>query len=110
MATSYKILGTQLAPGTTAQATLYSPTGTNSAIVSTITICNRGATAGTYRIAVQASGATLANQHYIAYDTAIAANDTVALTLGITLYGTDILSVAATSGSLSFSAFGTEIS
>jgi hypothetical protein len=52
----------------------------------------------------------LAGQHYIAYDTPIAANDTIALTLGITLATTDVITVYASSASMSFSAFGSEIS
>ena len=79
-------------------------------MVSTITVCNQASTAGTFRLAVRPAGASLAAQHYLAYDTPIAANDTVALTLGITLATTDVISVYASSANLSFSAYGSEIS
>ena len=79
-------------------------------MVSTITVCNQASTAGSFRLAIRPAGATLAAQHYIAYDTPIAANDTVALTLGITLATTDVITVYASSASMSFSAFGSEIS
>jgi len=79
-------------------------------VVSTITVCNQASTAGSFRLAIRPAGATLAAQHYIAYDTPIAANDTVALTLGITLATTDVITIYASSASMSFSAFGSEIS
>jgi hypothetical protein len=81
-----------------------------SAVVSTITVANRSAVAVTYRIAVRPAGASIANQHYIAYDVAIAANDTTCLTLGITLAATDVVTVYASTANFSFSLFGSEIS
>jgi hypothetical protein len=78
--------------------------------VSTIAVCNRGATSATYRIAVRPAGATLANEHYIAYDAPLAANDSTFITIGITLGATDVITVYASSANLSFSAFGSEIS
>lgn len=81
-----------------------------STVVSTITVCNQASTAGTFRIAIRPAGASLAAQHYVAYDTPIAANDTVALTLGITLATTDVVTVYASSANMSFNAYGSEIS
>lgn len=78
--------------------------------MSTVSVCNQASTAGTFRLAVRPAGATLAAQHYVAYDTPIAANDTIALTLGITLDATDVITVYASSANMSFSAFGSEIS
>ena len=80
MAYAYKVLG-QSAPSATTNTDVYTVGSGKQAIVSTITIANRSAGAKSYRIAVRPAGATLANQHYIAYDVAIAANDTTALTL-----------------------------
>jgi glucose-6-phosphate dehydrogenase assembly protein OpcA len=110
MATTYKVLGTQANPAATTATTLYTVGASTSAVVSTITICNQASTAGSFRLAVRPAGASLAGQHYIAYDTPIAANDTIALTLGITLATTDVITVYASSASMSFSAFGSEIS
>jgi len=109
MATTYKVLA-QSNPSATTATSLYTCGATNGAIISTITICNQAATAGTYQIAVRPAGATLANQHYIAYNVAIAANDTTALTLGITLANTDVITVYASSANMSFAAFGSELS
>ena len=109
MATVYKVLA-QSNPSATTATTLYTVPSSTSAVVSTITICNQAASAGTYRISVRPAGATLAAQHYVAYDVAIAANDTTALTLGVTLATTDVVTVYASSATMSFSAFGSELS
>jgi glucose-6-phosphate dehydrogenase assembly protein OpcA len=108
MATTYKVLG-QSNPSATTATTLYTVPSSTSTVVSTVTVCNQAAATATYRIAVRPAGATLAAQHYLAYDIAIAANDTTALTLGITLATTDVVTVYASSATLSFSAFGSEI-
>jgi glucose-6-phosphate dehydrogenase assembly protein OpcA len=109
MPTVYKTLG-QSSPAATTNANLYTVPATTSTVISTITVCNQASTAGTFRIAVRPAGASIAAVHYLAYDTPIAANDTIALTLGITLATTDIVTVYASSATMSFSAFGSEIS
>jgi hypothetical protein len=75
-----------------------------------MTVCNQASTAASFRIAVRPAGAAIATQHYVAYDVPIAANDTTALTLGITLATTDIITVYASASTMSFAAFGSEIS
>lgn len=109
MATTYKVLA-QSNPSATTATTLYTSGTSLGAVVSTITVCNQASSAGSYRIAVRPGGASLAAQHYIAYDVAIAANDTTALTLGITLADTDVITVYASSATMSFAAFGSELS
>ena len=109
MPTTYKVLA-QSNPSATTATTLYTVPSATSAVVSTITICNQAASAGSYRIAVRPAGASLAAQHYVAYDVVIAANDTTALTLGVTLATTDVVTVYASSATMSFSAFGSELS
>ena len=109
MPTAYKVLG-QAAPSATTDTTLETVPSATQAVVSTISVCNRAATAATYRIAVRPAGATLANLHYIAYDAPIAANNSTFITVGITLAATDVITVYASTANLSFSAFGSEIS
>jgi len=109
MAYAYKVLG-QSAPSATTATDVYTVGSGKQAIVSTITVANRSATARTYRIAVRPAGAVLANQHYIAYDVTVAASDSTALTLGITLTATDVVTVYASTTDLSFGIFGSEIS
>ena len=109
MATVYKVLG-QNAPSATTATTLYTVPASTNTIVSTITVCNRAGTSSTYRIAVRPAGATLANQHYIAYDATIVGNDTIALTLGLSLATTDVVTVYSSTTNLTFNAYGTESS
>jgi hypothetical protein len=108
MATVYKVLG-QSAPSATTNTDLYTVPSATSAVVSTIVVANRAATAATYRIAIRPAGATLANEHYIAYDVTVGAADSTTLTLGITLAATDVITVYGSTANLSFNAFGSEI-
>jgi len=109
MPTTYKVLG-QVAPSATTATTLYTVGSGKSAVVSTITVCNRASTAATYRIAIRIAGSALSNEEYIAYDATVAGNDTVALTIGVTLAATDVITVYASNANLAFNAFGSEIS
>jgi hypothetical protein len=70
---------------------------------------NTTAATATYRISIRPNGDTQANQHYIAYDTPISGNDTVALTLGLTADAADVFTIYASSANLSFNLFGSEI-
>jgi hypothetical protein len=109
MATTYKVLG-QSNPSATTATTLYTVPSSTTVVVSTITVCNQAATAATFRIAVRPNAETLAAKHYVAYDSTVAANDTTALTFGITLDAADVITVYASSATVSFNAFGSEIS
>jgi glucose-6-phosphate dehydrogenase assembly protein OpcA len=108
MATTYKVLG-QSATTATTDTTLYTVPAATQTVVSTIIIANRGATAANYRIAIRPNGATLANEHYVAYDVAVGGYDSTTLTLGITIDASDIITVYASDANLTFSAFGSEI-
>lgn len=109
MATTYKVLG-QSNPSATTASTLYTVPSATQAVVSTITVANQAASAATYRIAVRVAGAALAASQYIAYDVSLPANASDTLTLGITLGATDVITVYASSATMSFAAFGSEIS
>ena len=109
MPTTYKVLG-QVAPSATTLTSLYTVPASTSTVVSTITIANLANASGTFRVAVRPAGESIANKHYIAYDITIAALDTLTLTLGITLATTDVLSVYASSATVAFAAYGSEIS
>lgn len=108
MATTYKVLG-QVNPSATTVTSVYTVPSATSAVVSTIVICNQAATDGSFRIAVRPAGETLANKHFLAFDTTVPANDSIALTMGVTLAATDVVSVYASSASQSFSVFGSEL-
>ena len=109
MATTYKVLG-QVAPAANTDTTAYTVPAATETVISTIFVCNRGTDAATYRLAVRPNAATLANQHYIAFDVLILGSTSTAITVGLTMDATDVLTVYASSADLSFNVFGSEIS
>jgi hypothetical protein len=109
MAINYKVLG-QSSPTLGQLTDIYTVPSSNSAVVSTITVCNRDTTnIGAFRIAVRPAGEAISSKHYISYDTAIPAVDSISLTIGITLAATDVVSVYAANANVSFNVFGSEI-
>jgi len=104
---AYKVLG-QVAPSATTATTLYTVPSAKSAVCSTLTVCNRAGTSGSYRISVRPAGAALSNEHYVIYDTGLAANSTDLLTIGISLATTDVVEVYASSASFTFNLYGNE--
>jgi glucose-6-phosphate dehydrogenase assembly protein OpcA len=109
MPTNYKVLG-QSNPSATTATTLYTTPASTQTIVSTITVCNQAATAATYRIAVRVNGATLAASQYVAYDVSLPGNASDTLTLGITLGAADVITIYSSTATMSFAAFGSELS
>jgi len=109
VAETIKVLA-QSAPAATTNTNVYTVPSATEAVISTVVVANRANTAGSFRLAVRPAGASIANQHYIAYDVGIAANDSTTLTLGITMAATDILTAYASSADMSVNVFGTEIS
>lgn len=110
MPANYKVLGQQVAAAAAAFVTLYTVPAATQAIASTLSICNTGAAAVTYRVSVRPAGAAQANKHYIVFNAALNPGDSILLTLGITLAATDVVSVSASTVDVAFSLFGTEIS
>lgn len=108
MPTTYKVLG-QSAPAATTDTNVYTVPASTQAVVSTIAVCNRAASTSTFRIAIRPDGATLANQHYIAYDITIAASDTLFFTIGATLDAADVITVRSSTTNLTFNVYGSEI-
>jgi glucose-6-phosphate dehydrogenase assembly protein OpcA len=109
MPTNYKVLG-QANPAATTLTTLYTVPSATEAVVSSIVIANLAASAATFRIAIRPNGASIATSQYIAYDITVGASDSTVLTLGLTLDAADVLSVYASTTTVTFSAFGSEIS
>ena len=109
MATTYKVLG-QAAPADTANADLYTVPAATEAVVSTLLVSNTTATDATCRIFVRVGGAAAAADNAVFYDGAVTANNFTAITVGITLAATDVITVqSGTADALTFQAFGSEI-
>lgn len=107
---AYKVLG-QSNPAATTVTSLYAVPASSSTVVSTIVVTNQAASSGTYRIIVQPAAdvsGTILSKQYIAYDSAITANNSTMITIGITLAASDVIKVYASSASMSFTAFGSE--
>lgn len=108
MAESYRILG-QSSPSATTDTTLYTVPSSTSAVISSIVVCNRGSTSGTFRIAARADGESITNKNYLVYDATLNANTTVSFSFGISMDAADVISVYASNTNFSFSIFGAEI-
>jgi hypothetical protein len=110
MATAYKVLG-QVNPAATSEENLYTVPADTQAVVSSIAITNQAASSATFRIAIRPSAdATTTAKHYLVYGTTVGAADTVVLTIGVTMAASDKIRVFGSTATLSFSAFGSEIS
>lgn len=108
MAQTYKILS-QTNPNATTLTDSYTVPASTSAVISTITVANRSATATSFRISIAKAGAADSVEQYLYYDIDIDGNDTFACTLGISLETTDVVRVYATLATLSFVLTGLEI-
>jgi len=62
-----------------------------------------------FRIAVRPNGESIANKHYIAYDSKVSGQDSLFITVGITADAGDIVTVYASAADLSFNVYGSEI-
>ena len=107
MANTIKTLA-QSNPSAASLTDLYTVPGGTSATVSTITVCNQGATT-TFRVSVAVAGAADVVKQYIYRDLQLTANDTFAATLGITLGAGDKVRIYAGTANLSFNLFGCEV-
>lgn len=109
MTTTYKVLG-QINPTANTATTLYTVPAATQTVVSTISVCNQANTATTFSLAVQPAGASLVAKHYINYQTLVPGNDTITLTIGMTLGNTDVISANVGSSTVSIHAYGSELS
>jgi hypothetical protein len=109
VAVAYKVLG-QLEPSATTETTLYTVPASTEAVCSTLSVCNKAATAGSFRVRIKINNAADDDKQFVMYDAPIAAKDTLLLTFGATLGAGDVVVVYASSADLSFQLFGSEIS
>lgn len=110
MATSYQNSQVQGTSSLTTYSTLYNTDASTSAVISTLLITNPSNAQVQYRVAIMGSAGTPANPNFIVYDDVVAAGDTVALTLGITLGNTQYIRVSSSANTIGFNAFVSEIS
>lgn len=118
MAETYKRLSGKVGNGTIATASTLYTVPSISTVISSVVICNTGTSSGTYSLAISQTtafgtsgdgGAGIGG--YIVYQAPIAANDTIILSLGITLDATNkYLLYSSSAATITFNVFGVEIS
>ena len=108
MPRNYTILG-QRNPSANVLSNLYTVPAGNSAVISSINIANLGTDPAAFSIAANVSGVATANANYLAWRVPVPGNDSISLSLGITLNASSQLSINANTSTVSFSDFGTEM-
>lgn len=108
MPAANKVLG-QVSPSANTDTTLYTVPSATQAVGSTLQICNTTGAAITYRVAVRIGGEAIGTKNYQIYDSSLAANDAIPLTIGMTLAATDVVTVRAGATGMAFTLFGVEL-
>ena len=103
MAITYGILG-QTADAST-EATLYTSPALKNVKIK-VAVTNRS-TAATFRIALVPDGGATANEDYVAYDHALAANESFTSTT-FTMNASDVVRVESSTANVTFIVFGIE--
>ena len=109
MATAYKYAQVQGTASTGTYSTLYTTPAATQAVISTIVITNQAAADVTVRIGMDDTAGTPGNSEWLVYDAVVLANDTVALTIGITMPAEKFIRVSSSANTCNFSAFLSEI-
>ena len=108
MATRLKILG-QALPTANTFTDIYEVPVSTSAVVSTLNVCNLTASNVTFRVAARPNANTLTAQQYLAFDVALPPQDTIALTIGMSLAANDTITAFSFQGNVAFTLFGSEV-
>lgn len=108
MASTYKILG-QVNPTANTLSNVYVTGASASAIVSTITIHNFSDANSSYSIVVRQINEALGSKHYVIRGGIIPARELISITGAVTLNSNAILAANTNSSSISFNAYGVEV-
>ncbi len=109
MATVYKYSQVQGTAAVSTYATLYTTPASTEAVISSLVITNQSTSAITVRIGLDATAGTPGASEFLVYDAAVAGNDTIALTLGITMEAAKFIRVSSSANTCNFTAFLSEI-
>ena len=108
MPRNYTILG-QKNPSANVLTNLYTVPTSNSAVISSFVISNLDANAAAFSIAANVNGVATTNANHLAFRVTVPGNDSIALSLGVTLNASAQVSINANTSTVTFSAFGTEL-
>ena len=108
MAQTYEILG-QLAPSANTLTNVFVTGASSSAIVGTITLHNFSDANASYSLVVRPINESLANKHFIIRGGILPAREMISITGAVTMNANAILAANTSGGSVSFNAYGVEI-
>lgn len=108
MAIIYKVLGQAVTSGSFVGNALYTTPVGGTAVSSTLSVCNLNSADSSYSIAVVPTGQTIGAKHSIASNSVIKGNETIALSMGLTLGSNDSIIVNSINSNLSFNLFGSQ--
>jgi hypothetical protein len=109
MPTAYKYSQVQGTASTGTYATLYTTPSATEAVISSIVITNQASSSVTVRIGMDTTAGTPGASEWLVYDAVVAGNDTIALTLGITMPASNFIRVSSSANTCNFSAFLSEL-
>lgn len=112
MPTVYRNAQLQGTSSTGSYSNLYNTSSSATAVISSVVVTNTAATSALYRLAIvpaSASAAAPSASNWIVYDATVQANDTVCLTLGLTLGNSQFIRVSSSANTVTFSAYISEI-
>lgn len=102
----YKVA--QSNPAAATPADLYTVPAGKESVISTLAVAEHGGTPADFSIRIRPAGAAAADVHILVGAAELTANDTQFLTIGIVLAATDVVTVEATTGDVTFTAFVNE--
>lgn len=106
---AYKRLGATVVTADTDTA-LYTVPASTQTIMSNITVCNRGTSTRTFRVAhVDGAIGDVANDDYLAYDCNIDPNSSIVICSGISMGASETILVRANHADVNFVCSGVEI-
>ncbi len=105
MATVYGRLGALDVTATTAEEPYAVPSSKHATV--TISVCNRGSSSGTVRVAHMDATGTVANEDYIEYETTVPAYGTLERS-GVVMKAVSVIEIYASSGDFSAQVWGFE--
>lgn len=112
MAQTYKRLGA-INPSANTQTNVYVVPAATEAVISTITVCNQSAANASYSLAMMTASefnAAAPAATFLVRGATVPAADSIILTIGLTANAGSVLAANTNNASISFAAFGSEIS
>lgn len=97
------------APSAATATTLYDCDSSAGAAVAYVSVCNRSTTPTSFRLGVDVGGSGDTDSQWSYYDCPIGANETLEVMRGTTMADNDLLRCYATLATLSFNAYGVEV-